>query len=95
MKGVTGRRRGDRYGGNEPTAAPVIQGAVLSPSEPQEPSTMAIFRTLTAALRRRSDSRTAKDIVESGTAHRSDSGSTPTVTTPLSTQGVRPYGFGY
>lgn len=56
---------------------------------------MAIFRTLTAALRRRSDSRTAKDIVESGTAHRSDSGSTPTVTTPLSTQGVRPYGFGY
>lgn len=56
---------------------------------------MAIFRTLTAALRRRSDSRVAQDIVESGAARHGDSASTPTVTTPLSTQGVRPYGFGY
>lgn len=56
---------------------------------------MAIFRTLTVALRRRSDSRVAQDIVESGTGRRSDAGVTPTVTTPLSTQGVRPYGFGY
>lgn len=56
---------------------------------------MAVFRTLTAALRRRSDSRVAQDIVESGTAHRNDSGTTPAVRTPLSTQGVRPYGFGY
>lgn len=55
---------------------------------------MTIFRALSAVLSRRSDALHAQDIVEAGAGSR-EASTTPAVTSPHSTQGVRPYGFGY
>lgn len=56
---------------------------------------MTILRAFGAMLRRRSDSQLAEDIVAAGNAARQQHGQDPITPSPVSSQGVRPYGFGY